>query len=455
MNIIFRDNEYDNSRSGLYNLFYMPPKYISRRFLLLFIVLLTQSLFLVKNSEAAPLTDEASQIYDQSKTSVFQIRVINLSTKEKSSAGSGFYISPEGHMATNYHVVSDYVLKPSRYRITYIKSDGTSVDLQLIYIDVVHDLAILLNKDGAGSYLQLGDSQIIPKGERVFSMGNPFDIGMSIVEGTFNGLMEKSMYRKILFSGALNPGMSGGPAFNHKGEVIGINVSTGGDDLSFLVPVEFLKELYKKVLSGIPAHVTHWEDIIQEQLLANQDEFISELIASSWEHLTIGDFLVPGEIAAPVKCWGKSYDKEKELMIKAKTSCSSEEYIYVSADLRSANYSYWFLHHKSKKMNTFRLYNHLEEDYGGAFSFDDNDNEMHTKFQCRTEFVEIAAQTWKASLCARQYKKFKRLYDLDLIFATVDNFDSGVMGEFRAMGISQTRAKELAKKFLEEIRWQK
>jgi len=435
----------------------MRRPFIFLPFIVALSVALIQLLVFVHFSFANTLTDEAALLFDKSKHSVFQVRVVDLATNEKSVVGSGFYISPEGHMATNYHVVSSYIQKPDDYRIEYIKLDGSSDDLKLIYIDVVHDLAILTSSIKAENFLSLGQSEM-PKGERIFSMGNPHDFGMTIVEGTFSGLMEKSQYRKILFSGSLNPGMSGGPALNHSGEVIGINVSTMGNDVSFLVPVEFLKKLYDIVKAETFIPIEKWYPIIEEQLLVNQDEFIENLIASEWEHLTLGELLVPGEIATPIKCWGKSTDTEKSLVSKVRSSCSNEDYIYLFDNINTSYYSFWFLLHKSKGINTFHLYNHLESDFENAFSFnrlEHLEGESFTKMKCQSDFVQIADKSWKVALCTRKYKKLKRLYDIELILSTVDEFDQGYMGEMSAQGVSQKRALDLVKKFMEEIQWQK
>ncbi|MFA5262161.1 MAG: S1C family serine protease, partial [Candidatus Omnitrophota bacterium] len=313
---------------------------------------------------------------------------------------------------------------------------------------------ILIDEEGAGSYLTLGHSQLA-KGERIFSMGNPYDLGMSITEGTFNGLMEKSMYRKILFSGSLNPGMSGGPALNRKGEVIGINVSTMGNDVSFLVPVEFLKDLSQDAGGQTAAPPGNLEGVIEQQVLAQQNRFIDNLLASSWDHLGMGDILIPGEIAAPIKCWSKTEDKDKELMVKVRTTCSSEDTIYINEEVTTADYSYWFLQHTNRGMNTFRFYNHIVEDYGTAFPFRNEEDEFFTKFQCRDDFVDIAGRHWKTALCVRQYKRFRQLFDLNLVLSTVDEFDHGLMGAFAVKGVSKEAGQKLIRKFMEEIRWQK
>jgi len=414
-------------------------------------LVLIQCFVLIQLAFAGSMTDEAAFLFDQSKHSVFQIRVIDLATDEKSTTGSGFFISREGHITTNYHVVSAYVLKPENYRIEYIKPDGTTVDLQLLYFDIVHDLAILSSSVKTEHFLLLEQSDL-PKGERIFSMGNPHDLGMTIIEGTFNGLMEKSQYRKILFSGSLNPGMSGGPALNHNGGVIGVNVSTLGNDVSFLVPVDYLQKLYDKVKGSAFLPVTEWEPLIEEQLLENQDHFIAELIESQWEHMTLGNFQVPGKIAPPFKCWGKTHDKEKNLVHKVQTNCSTEDYIFLSDEIYTSYYSFWFLYHKSKGISPIRLYTHLQSDFKNAYSFKFHDKENFTKFQCHTDFVEVADKTWKTVLCARQYKKFKSLYDIEFITSTVGDFDQGHMGELSVQGISHRRALDLVRKFMGSIK---
>src|SRR5438046_9463079 len=86
-------------------------------------------------------------------------------------------------------------------------------------------------------------------------MGNPLDLGFTITEGIYNGLVEHSYNERIHFTGALNPGMSGGPAVTGEGNVIGVNVATrrGGQLVSFLVPARFAAALLQRVREQGPA----------------------------------------------------------------------------------------------------------------------------------------------------------------------------------------------------------
>ena len=112
----------------------------------------------------------------------------------------------------------------------------------IVHVDVVHDLAILSTEIKATDFLTLA-TQEPAKGDRVYSIGYPYDLGVTVVPGTYNGLIPHSASPRVHFTGSLNPGMSGGPAFNGDDEVIGVNVATSGNQVSFLVPVHNLHDL--------------------------------------------------------------------------------------------------------------------------------------------------------------------------------------------------------------------
>src|SRR5712691_3700532 len=208
-------------------------------------------------AEAAPpppppaVSSTAEAVYAGARPRLLQIRTLVDTAGRQASLGSGFVISADGFALTNYHVVSQYVLEPQTYRLEYVAADGTSGSLKVHAIDVPNDLAVLrLDRKGL-PYFQFEPRAIdgaMPKGERLFAMGNPLDIGFTIVEGTYNGLVEKSYNERIHFTGALNPGMSGGPTVNAAGQVVGVNVAKrwGSELVSFLVPGHFAVTLLER-----------------------------------------------------------------------------------------------------------------------------------------------------------------------------------------------------------------
>ncbi|MCD4779672.1 MAG: serine protease [Candidatus Omnitrophica bacterium] len=409
----------------------------------------------IGSSELQPLTDEAARIYAKHKESVYQIRIINLDTDKKTTIGSGFQISSQGHIATNYHVISDVVHEPQRHRLEFLTHDGSVGPLKVIDIDVIHDLAIVKSAQRPSDFIRLG-AEKWTKGARVFSMGNPFDLGMTIIEGTYNGHMKNALYKKILFSGSLNPGMSGGPALDHNGEVMGVNVSTAGNQVSFLVPVDYLRLLYARIKDlGDQEVKRDWKAYIQQQLYRHQDRYLEDIIQSEWKHMSIGDARVPAEISNIFKCWGRSEEAENKLYRTTYTDCYCEDVIYVSNTLSTGQIIYRYNWVSGEKMNAIRFYNLFEELYTYHEDYDNAERKDVTNFQCQDSFVRISGQKTRVSMCARKYKDYPQLFDVHVAVASVHLKNRGLLTHLSLLGIGKTRAQAFVKKFLENIKWKK
>jgi len=409
---------------------------------------------LVKNGWTKDITNEAQRLYKKHQASVYQIQVVDLATGKKSAIGSGFRISPEGHIATNFHVVSSAVNKPRLYRVEVVKEDGTTEVLTIHNIDVVHDLAIVKAESFSEDYIFLGSASL-QKGTRVFAMGNPHDLGMTIIEGTYNGLMKNSLYEKILFSGSLNPGMSGGPSLNRTGEVIGVNVATAGNQLSFLVPVEYLKVLYNATIDQKVPVSSNWKETIQEQLLKNQNDYVGRLVASEWNTVSIGDVLVPGEISGVFKCWGDSKNIKESLHTSSYMDCSTNDSLFLSSTLHTGQIHYRYNWMKSKGLNAIRFYKLYQSYFSYPMEFENAAKYDVTNFACDNNFVNVGGKDWKVTLCARNYKKYKSLYDINLSMASVHAKDKGLLVDVIALGVTKDNAMKFVEKFLKVVQWKK
>ena len=88
-------------------------------------------------------TEKAEEIFAQLTPSLYQIKLIDKASGEKSSIGSGFQISPGGIIATNYHVISSYARHPEKYRIEYLDHQGNTAPVTLVSVDVINDLALV------------------------------------------------------------------------------------------------------------------------------------------------------------------------------------------------------------------------------------------------------------------------------------------------------------------------
>ena len=138
--------------------------------------------------------------------------------------GSGFAVDDGRRIVTNYHVVAPAVLYPRQYRLEYLASDGRTGALEVLAIDVRNDLAVVAAEGLELPPLRLR-VEIPAQGERAWSIGYPLNLGLTITEGVANGLVESSTEQRIHYTGAINGGMSGGPALDRRGRVYGVNVS--------------------------------------------------------------------------------------------------------------------------------------------------------------------------------------------------------------------------------------
>lgn len=395
-------------------------------------------------------TDDAKRLYQGYQGAIYQIRIIEKGSGNKASIGSGFLVGAQGHVVSNYHVVADAVNKPDRYLIEYLDSAGGSGHLQLLAVDVVHDLALLQleQPQKQGFNLYQGD---LAKGIRIFSLGNPHDLGMTVVEGTYNGLVEGSLYERILFSGSLNPGMSGGPTINREGEVIGVNVSTAGNQISFLVPVEYLQGLFETAQS-LAQPVEKWDAVLEQQLSANQETVLDQLLAEPWQVEPLGKARVASEIAKFVKCWGDTQDNKKALYKITHRICQMEESIYVSNQFSTGAFRYEYQWYESNKLNRFQFYNQMQDSFY-LNQVNEASKDSVTPFQCKESFLQQASINWKAHICVRRYKRFPSLFDISLIMASLVSNQVGLVANFSIAGVNQDNAKNITSRFIESIQW--
>lgn len=403
--------------------------------------------------------DNATKLFERNSPLVFQIKVIDQASGNKSTIGSGFQVSPSGVIATNYHVVSDYILEKDKYSIEVLDHENNSLKSAIISFDIVHDLA-LLQTEGLGERALALSEDTLAHGNRIYSMGNPNDLGMTIVEGTYNGLVEASRYKKYLFSGSLNPGMSGGPVFNSGGEVIGVNVSKGGEQISFLVPVRHLAELMSHGYEPLGAddYNTHAIDY----LVVDQDVYYGALFDSDWLTKDFQNFELPDKIHDSLKCWGHSKNDSNNRYEETHRHCKTEDEIYLKSDFFTGALSFDYVSITSDELNEIQFSNLLETKYIIASFLNSNDKKDTTNLVCNTEFINLDDKSeqhdtpWKVTSCIRAYVKYEGLYDVGLIALYADSSDikhESLLITLNASGISKQNISRLHNKFMGKVKW--
>ena len=130
-------------------------------------------------------------------------------------------------------MISGFARYPQKYRIEFLDNKGGKGNLSLESVDVINDLALVKRElETEIPYFKIA-AKAPSKGEELYSLGNPHDLGMIVVPGTYNGLKKNAFNDRIHFTGSVNSGMSGGPVVNHKAEVVGVNVATSGNQIGF------------------------------------------------------------------------------------------------------------------------------------------------------------------------------------------------------------------------------
>ena len=421
---------------------------------------------IVKAASATEVDDtpnmsaSARRIYDAARPRLLQVRTLLRDQDSQASVGSGSLVGPDGLILTNYHVVSQVALEPLRYRLSFQTADGQNGALQLIAFDVVHDLALVrmvkppANIVARGSFDFRPPATPLSQGERIFSLGNPLDVGFAVVEGTYNGMVERSFLPQILFSGSLNPGMSGGPVLDDRGHIVGVNVATrrDGQQISFLVPAEFAQALIARGAHARPITGPVQAEMAR-QLLVHQQELTTRFIALPWRETKHAHYSVPVPQEDFMRCWGSSNPPESKGLSFERSDCQMDTQIFINESLRTGDMAVRHEVYDGSKLGAMRF----AQEAGQSFRNEGMGRRTRdlTAPKCQEDFVESAGLPMRTVMCMRAYRRLPGLYDVAVLSQSVDAKTEGVQGRFDARGVSFQNAMLLASHYLQGFAWKR
>ena len=408
----------------------------------------------------------ARDLFARNKSRLLQVRVLLSSASEQSSLGSGFLVQNQGDsgawVVTNYHVVSSLAIDPAKYRIELRSTNERTVRAELMAVDVIHDLAVLRIEPDTQSTpwpsFVLRESPLT-QGSKVFSLGNPLELGFLISEGIYNGLVESRLYDQMLFSGALNSGMSGGPAIDENGAVVGVNVATrrDGQQLAFLVPVQYVRSLMQLALTGKPR--TEWRSEIARQLAVHQAFMVSKILATpaqaavattdtpraGFGSQSLAGRKVPTLDGSLTKCWATAAVVEKPRYQSDTLDCTLHAELYVSPQVYSGTMNLRHVLLRNEKLSTAQFLKLSAASPNPAMPLGGNDR---TRSECQGNFVQGAVHPYRVSMCVRGYKKFDGVYDVTLKAVQVDDDQERLTSTLSLRGFSFDNAQRLSAQFL-------
>ncbi len=213
----------------------------------------------VKAAESAAVLTDA-QVYAANVDSVVSINVTGSSGMfgQTASAGSGFILTQDGYIVTNYHVVNG----ASTVKVTLY--NGDTYDAEVVGGDEDYDIAVI-KVDGSGlQAVTLGDSTKLQVGDRVLAIGNPLgELTFSLTGGMVSSVnrtinVDGTPFNMIQTDASINPGNSGGPLFNQSGEVVGIvsakytqsSSGTNAEGLGFAIPINDVIAMVQDIMTN-------------------------------------------------------------------------------------------------------------------------------------------------------------------------------------------------------------
>lgn len=214
---------------------------------------------------------EANRVFEAAKGSVVNVDTVMVKrdrfndrlVAEQTGTGSGFVWDADGRVVTNYHVIQELTRRPN-LTIRVVMADRSAHDAQLVGVAPDIDLAVLridpARVKGKLAPLGLGTSSDLKVGQRVYAIGNPFGLSLTLTTGivsaidrTIEAPTGAPISGAIQHTAQINPGNSGGPLLNRAGKLVGVNTAisttTGGNmGIGFAIPSDAVNQVVTDIV---------------------------------------------------------------------------------------------------------------------------------------------------------------------------------------------------------------
>lgn len=179
----------------------------------------------------------AGELYRSASPSVVLIETYGFDGKV-SGSGSGFIVSPDGAILTNYHVIAH----TKRASVRLANEDAYD-DVSVLDLDKRKDIALVKIKAVALPTLRLGHSNAVQIGDKLYALGSPLGgfFQNSLSEGILSGIRQADGYKFFQLSTPVSHGSSGSPVFDARGDVIGIIEASieEGQNINLAIPIDY------------------------------------------------------------------------------------------------------------------------------------------------------------------------------------------------------------------------
>jgi serine protease Do len=400
--------------------------------------------------DSASLSERARDVLARARGSVVQIKGFFGTNTAQAFHGTGFAVAPGGILVTNYHVVAEHVLYPDKYRMEYRTPEGATGKVTVLAIDVRHDLAVVRAEGYSAAPLAL--NAVVPaKGERAYSIGFPLDVGLTITEGVSNGQLEDSFGARIHYSGAINGGMSGGPALNGAMQVIGVNVSGYRFQqlVSFLVPASHVEPLIRRALER-PLQSADAKKEIGTQLREHSRELLAALDGAIPTQNAAG-YVLPAKLGAFVDCNAAGDPGTEAPVQTTRIDCSAKAGLYVQQGVQTGELKYSHYVLTTDRLDAWRFSQRLSTLAHASGEFG---RLRHVgPFTCKTNGVRLQGFDASLMVCVRSYRRFEGLYDITMRVVSLNEPKRGFASHVDMFGVEFDAGMRFVQRYVDAMRW--
>jgi S1-C subfamily serine protease len=401
------------------------------------------------------LSQAARNRLDRARGSIVQIRGFLSNSASSAFHGSGFAAGDGGLIVTNFHVVSEAVLHPGEYRLEYVTADDRTGLLKIYAVDVQNDLAVVGAEDLKLPPLRIR-TDIPDRGERAWSIGFPLNLGLTITEGVANGIVADSFEQRIHYTGAINSGMSGGPALDVRGAVYGVNVSViqSRQLVGFVVPAKHIPALLARARKPLQETYSprQMREMVTAQVLAHQGtifDFGSRPPQAGTQKML--GFTLPTQLVSSIECGTTGGAETRRFFTEEVIGCAGRSRLLVQNGLEVGDIRYQHRVLRAPELHPLQFawrVNRVAAGYRRTGSSRDV-----ADYACKESLATLDGFDARLTLCVRQYRLFPGLYDIGVSLVSIHEPRLALVSHLDLRGVGYESGMVFVRRYLEAMRW--
>lgn len=399
----------------------------------------------------------AADVFRRFAPAVAKLEIVEPLSSAPRSVGTAFFVEGygEGFLLTNYHVVKDVIFdEDKRLRLEFARGETTE-DVEILALDAAHDVAVLRTDAQAPARLSLLLGAPPSMGTELYSLGHPADLATSVVEGIYNGRVGHSVSPRYHFTGSVNPGMSGGPTVTASGLVVGINVSTAGNQLSFIVPSVLADGVLQEAQTYDGGTPTELGERLGRRLEIFQRNFFGIFLDHDLPEIRLGEVTVPVGPDASFDCGAEPFEDENRRYDQVVYRCTTFDQISWPDGAVTPFIAIEHIYIESDQLNRFQFSRLYGDIYAFVAMWEVPENDEAGDWECRRGNVRSSrGSVMKVAFCARAHRRMPGLYDAFIRTALLGgDHASGVVGTFLVNGVTFDHAVQLSRHVLNGYEW--